>query len=162
MIIDLRTKRSAFSLYTAIIVIILMSTVAMLVMSTSGKMVKETTAQYQKEQAALYANSFTEYAILAVTGNNRAVDCLQTITSTIGAPTVGNGFRVRTHISYIVNGTVNVSQCDAIRVLSNSVTTARTPLTIIVDAYVDYKEADHYDSANAPWMTYHKRTVQKI
>jgi len=160
--IILQTKRNAFSLYTAIIVIILMSTVAMLVVSTSGKMVKETTAQFQKEQAALYANSFTEYAILAVTGNDRSVDCLQTINSTIGTPAAGNGFQVRTHISYIVNGTVDISNCDGIRILSSSVTTADTPMTIIVDAYVDYKEPDHYDSANAPWMTYHKRTVQKI
>ena len=155
-------KRKAFSLLTAIFVIVLMATVAILVLNISGKLVKETTAQYQNEQAALYANSYTEYAILAVTGNDRSVNCLSTINSTIGtSPTTGNGYRIRTHIAYI--GTAaEVGSCAAIRKLSEAVITAKTPLTIIVDAYVDYKEPDHHDSANAPWITYHKRTVQKI
>lgn len=154
-------NRKAFSMITAIFVIVLMATVAILVVNMSGKLVKETTAQFQNEQAALYANSYTEYAILAVTGNDRTVNCLSTINSTIGAPTTGNGYRIRTHISYI--GTAaEVGNCAAIRKLSEAVTTAKTPLTIIVDAYVDYKEPDHHDSANAPWVTYHKRTVQKI
>lgn len=154
-------NRKAFSMITAIFVIVLMATVAILVVNMSGKLVKETTAQYQNEQAALYANSYTEYAILAITGNDRTVNCLSTINSTIGVPATGNGYRIRTHISYI--GTAaEVGNCANTRKLSEAVTTAKTPLTIIVDAYVDYKEPDHHDSANAPWITYHKRTVQKI
>ncbi len=155
-------RRKAFSMLTAIVVIVLMATVAMLVMSMSGKLVKETTVQYQTEQAALYANSFTEYAVLAVTGNDRtAGNCLITINSTIGAPATGNGYRIRTHISYI--GTAaEIGNCATTRKLSDTVTTLKTPLTLVVDAYVDYKEPDHHDSANAPWITYHKRTVQKI
>ncbi|WP_373033151.1 type II secretion system protein [Sulfurovum sp.] len=155
-------KRKAFSLLTAIFVIVLMATVAILVLNISGKLVKETTAQYQNEQAALYANSYTEYAILAVTGNDRTVNCLSTINSTIGNPTIGNGYRIRTHIAYI--GTAaEVGNCATTRKLSEAVTTVKTPLTIIVDAYVDYKEPDHHGgSTNAPWITYHKRTVQKI
>lgn len=154
-------RRKAFSLFTSIVVIVLMATVAILITSMSSKLVKETTAQYQNEQAALYANSYTEYAILAVTGNDRSVNCLSTINSTIGAPTTGNGYRVRTHISYI--GTAaEIGNCATTRKLSEAVTTLNTPLTIIVDAYIDYKEPDHHDSTNAPWITYHKRTVQKI
>ena len=153
-------KRKAFSLLTAIFVIVLMATVAILVLNISGKLVKETTAQYQNEQAALYANSYTEYAILAVTGNDRTVNCLSTINSSIGtSPATGNGYNIRTHISYI-GAAAEVGTCA--NTLSSTVTTAKTPLTIIVDAYVDYKEPDHHDSANAPWITYHKRTVQKI
>lgn len=154
-------RRKAFSLLTSIVVIVLMATVAILILNMSSKLVKETTAQYQNEQAALYANSYTEYAILAVTGNDRSVNCLSTINSTIGAPTTGNGYRIRTHIAYI--GTAaEIGSCATTRKLSEAVTTLSTPLTIIVDAYVDYKEPDHHDSANAPWITYHKRTVQKI
>ena len=154
-------NRKAFSMLTAVFVIVLMSTVAMLVLNISGKLVKETTAQYQNEQAALYANSYTEYAILAVTGNDRSVNCLTTINSTIGVPAIGNGYSIRTHISYIGTGP-EVGNCAIASILSEAVTTEKTPLTIIVDAYVDYKEPDHHDSANAPWITYHKRTVQKI
>jgi flagellar basal body-associated protein FliL len=41
-----QNQRKAFSMITAIVVIVLMATVAMLVMSMSGKLVKETTAQW--------------------------------------------------------------------------------------------------------------------
>ena len=152
--------RKAFSMITAIFVIVIMATVGALVMSTSGKIVKTTTAQYQHEQAILYAKSYTEYAIMAVTGNDRSATCLQTITGTIGDDLdSGNGYRVRTHIAYIADGnSTDVSKCDNVRILSNSVSTTSTPLTIIIDAYVDYKDPDN----TAQWRTVHRRTVQKI
>ncbi len=154
--------RKAFSMLTALVVIILMATVAAFVMNLSGKIVKSTTTQFQHEQAELYAKSYTEYAILATTGNDRSGDCFETVSGTIGTPTTGNGYRVRTHVSYIANGTdVDLSNCSATRILSNSVNTATTPLTIIIDAYVDYKDPDN-TGTNAPWMTVHRRTVQKI
>jgi len=145
--------RNGFSMVTAVFIIVIMATVGIFVMNLSGKIVKSTTTQYQHEQAELYAKSYTEYAILAVTGNDRSSDCLQTISTTID-----NYYRVRTHISYIVNGTeVNTNKCDGVRVLSNTVTRPDTPLTIIVDAYVDYKDPD-----TGKYHTVHRRTVQKI
>jgi len=152
--------RKAFSMLTALIIIVLMATVTVFVMNLSGKIVKSTTSQYQHEQAELYAKSYTEYAILAVTGNNRSNNCLEDIGGIIGSPASGNGYRVRTHIAYIVNGAeVDVSKCHSTRILSNSVSTASTPLTIMIDAYVDYKDPDN---TSGPWMTVHRRTVQKI
>ena len=147
-----KNQRYAFSLFTAIVVIILMSTVAILIMSVSGKIVKETTAQYQREQAILLANSYTEYAVMAVTANDRAVNCLRTINGTI------DGYSARIHISYI-GTTATIGSCAATRQLSTSITTSSTPLTIIVDAYIDYEDLDNSDG---PDMTYHKRTIQKI
>ena len=47
--------RKAFSLITAIFVIVLMATVAAFIMNLSGKMVKGTTVQFQREQAVLLA-----------------------------------------------------------------------------------------------------------
>lgn len=157
------SMRKAFSMITAIFVIVIMATVGALVMSTSGKIVKNTTAQYQHEQALLYTKSYTEYTIMAVTGNDRSATCLQTITGTIGDdPNSGNGYRVRTHIAYIADGNStgrsDVSKCDGVRILSNSVSTTSTPLTIIIDAYVDYRDPDN----TAQWRTVHRRTVQKI
>lgn len=153
--------RQAFSMLTAIIVIVLMSAVGVFVMNLSGKIVKSTTVQYQHEQAVLYAKSYTEYAVMAVTGNNRSVDCLEDINGTIGTPTTtGVGYRIRTHIAYIANGTkVDMSKCTQTSVLNSSVGTAKTPLTVIIDAYVDYKDPDN---TGGPWMTVHRRTVQKI
>ena len=152
-------SRKAFSLVTSLVMIVLMATVAIFVVNLGGKIVKSTVAQYQHEQAELYAKSYTEYTILAVTGNNRSTDCLENISGTIGSPTTGNGYRVRTRIAYIVNGTVDISNCSSTSVLSSSVIEPSTPLTIIVDAYVDYKDPDN---TSGPWMTVHRRTVQKI
>ncbi len=151
------SMRSAFSMITAIFVLVIMATVGALVMSTSGKIVKTTTAQYQHEQAILYAKSYTEYAIMAVSAHNRTADCVQTINGTIGTPNTGNGYRVRTHISYIGPAS-QIGTCPATRQLSTNVTTSSTPLTIIVDAYVDYRDPDN----TAQWRTVHRRTVQKI
>ena len=144
---------------TAIFVIVIMATVAMLVMSLSGKTVKITTTQYQHLQADLYAKSYTEYAVLAIMGNDRSVDCLEDIGATIGTPANGNGYRIRTRIAYIVNGTqVDTSKCSGVRVLSTGVTHNTMPLSIIIDTYVDYKDPDN----TAQWLTVHRRTVQKI
>lgn len=155
-----KSKRKAFSLLTALFVIVLMATVAMLVMNMTGKMVKETTSQYQREQAALLAKSYTEYAIMAVTANDRAAgNCLSDIDGTVGSnPANGNGYRIRTRIAYIGHNT-EVGACPTTRVFSNSVNEDNSPLNIIVDVYVEYKEADN---TGAPWVTYHKRTLQKI
>ena len=154
-------QRKAFSMVTAIVVIVLMATVAMLVMSMSGKMVKETTAQYQEEQANLLAKSYTEYAVMAVTANNRTVNCLTTITGntdpTATATDPKNGYLISVNISYIGIATT-LSSCTA-GALDNAVVTPSTPLTIIVDAYVYYKDLDN---PTGPNMTYHRRTVQKI
>jgi type II secretory pathway pseudopilin PulG len=161
-----RHLKKAFSLLTAIIVILLMASVAMFVMNLSGKIVKSTTAQFQREQAELYAKSYTEYAIMAVTAHNRSTNCIDTITASIqmdtsaGAPSVaqGNGYRVRTHIAYI-GPTTEIGNCTPIRQLSTNVTTPKTPLTIIIDAYVDYKDPDN---TGGPWLTVHRRSIQKI
>ena len=151
--------RKAFSMLTALVVIVLMATVAMFVMNLSGKIVKSTTSQYQHEQAELYAKSYTEYAILAVTGNNRSSDCIEDIGGTIGSPSSGNGYRIRTHIAYITDSTVDLSKCSSTRILNNTVSTPETPLTIVIDAYVDYKDPDN---TSGPWLTVHRRSIQKI
>jgi len=148
--------RPAFSMLTAIFVIVIMASVSVFVMSLSGKVVKSTTAQYQHEQAALYAKSYTEYAILAVTGNDRTANCLSDINGTIGSdPSIGDGYKVSVHIAYIGTG-AGVGTCTN---LGTPVTTKNTPLTIIVDVYVDYKDPEN---SAGPWFTVHRRSVQKI
>ncbi len=148
----MQKKREAFSMLMAIVVIVIMASVAMLITSMSGKLVKETTAQYQREQATLLANSYTEYAVMAVTANDRAVNCLSTINGT------WNGYNARIQIAYIGN-TAAIGNCAGTRKLSEAVITPNTPLTIIVDAYILY---DDLDNPTAPQMVYHRRTVQKI
>ncbi len=142
--------RKAFSMITAIFVIILMATVASFVMNLSGKMVKGTTAQFLREQSVLLAKSYTEYAIMAVTANDHTSgNCLNDISGTYGIYTID------VDISYIGNSDLDGS-C---RTLSNAVTTVKSPLNIIVDVFVSYNELDHPSS---PQVTYHRRSLQKI
>jgi len=148
----MQKKREAFSMFIAIVVIVIMATVAMLITSMTGKLVKETTAQYQREQAVLLAHSYTEFAVMAVTANNRAVNCLRTINGT------WHGYSARIQIAYI-GDTATIGSCAGTRKLSETVITPNTPLTIIVDAYIDYNDLDN---PTAPKMVYHRRTVQKI
>ena len=144
-------SREAFSMLTSIVVIVLMATVAILILSMSGKLVKETTSQYQREQAMLLANSYTEYAIMAVTANDRSVNCLRTINGT------ANGYSARIEISY-VGTTAEIGNCSNTRKLGIVPAGSITPLSIIVDAYIDYKDLDNADLT----ITYHRRTIQKI
>ena len=153
--------KPAFSMLTAIIVILLMSSVSMYVLNTSANIVKSTTTQYQREQAILYAKSFTEYAIMAIGANDRKnKNCLNDINTWIG-DTNNGGYKVEVRIAYI--GTNNeVGTCSNTRKFSSSVTTTTTPISVIIDTYVRYKDADHPDITHAPWITYHRRTLQKI
>ncbi len=155
MILKLRT---AFSMITAIFVIVIMSTVTALVMGTAGKIVKETTAQYQKEQAVLLAKSYTELAIMAVSANkdrNVTGNCLDTINGTF---TEGGGYTIVTEISYILGPGVTTT-CTNILNAGAPAVTPESALNIIVDVYVRYKDLDN-SSGND--ITYHRRTLQKI
>ena len=144
-------QRKAFSMITAIIVIVLMASVGAFVMSLSGKMVKETTTQFQREQAMLLAKSYTEYAIMAVMANDRSGTCLDNIAGN----NVLNTYNVNVVISYI--GDNGVNKCT--NILSQTVNTPESTLNIIIDTYVSYPD---FDNPNGQNITYHKRTLQKI
>jgi len=148
-------KRTGFSMITAIVMIMLMSTVALFISSISSKLTKETTAQYQTEQALLLANSYTEYAIMAVSANERNTgNCLKTITGTYGiAP---NAYTARIQISYIGTN-AEIGNCGDRRLAT--ITNTTSPLSIIIDAYIDYRD---FDNPTGPNISYHRRTIQKI
>ncbi len=144
--------RKAFSMITAIFLIVLMATVSMFIMNLSGKMVKGTTVQFQREQAILLAKSYTEYAIMAVTANeHNSSNCLNNINGNIGG---SDGYSIEVKISYIGNNLH--ANCTT---LTNAVATVDSPLNILVDVFVSYPDFDHPDDLN---MTYHRRSLQKI
>ncbi len=146
-------QRKAFSMITAIFIIVLMATVAVFILSLSGKMVKETTTQYQREQAMLLAKSYTEYAIMAVTANDQNTTCLNRIDGNYG------DYSITVDISYI--GRLNIlNGCSSsILNIGNNIITPESPLNIIVDVFVRYPDYDHPDDLR---MTYHRRSLQKI
>lgn len=152
--------RKAFSMLTAIIVIVLMASVGAFILNLSGKMVQGTTAQFQREQSMLLAKSYTEYAIMAVTANeHNSSSCLNNIAGNYGDDGSGNPlYTVDVNISYIGDTDLDAG-C---RILDNGVITERSPLNIIVDVFVRYKELDHPAGSGAPDITYHRRSLQKI
>ena len=157
--------RKAFSMLTAIFIIVLMATVAAFIISLSGKMVKGTTAQFQHEQSVLLAKSYTEYAIMSVTANeHNTTNCLNNITGKFGD--LGGGdflYNIDVNISYIGNTDpdtgISSLQGHCVRELSTTATNKKSPLNIIVDVFVRHKDLDHPDGAE---ITYHRRSLQKI
>ncbi len=164
--------REAFSMFTAIVVLMMMASIAALVFNTAGKITKETTSQYRKEQAMLLSKSYTEFAVLAIQGHNMSTNgCLKTITGIINytgldatnnanASNNGEGYNVRVTLRYIgLPGSVTCSV--------NSASTSGS-VSAIVDTYVRYRDPDNPASAesstwsNVPWITYHRRTLQKL
>lgn len=165
--------RKAFSILTAIVVIVMMAGVTALVMNLSGKIVSETTAQYRKEQAILLAKSYTEFAILAIQGHNmQANGCLTTITGIVnstqfdtansGAANNGEGYRVTARIQY-------TGLPASIACASNTASTS-TDVSVLVDVNVRYKDLDTVgliianggSATDAPWVNYNRRTLQKL
>jgi len=190
--------RKAFSIVTAIFVIIVMALISELVFNLSGKMTKATSIQYRQEQAALLARSYTELAILSVINHQRntANKCIQNINGAVNsiipgtAPAAGvstnngAGYLVQTRIYYLGND-LDKSNISNSRWLNRTMpivtdyNTTTPPLpdsvaAIIVDVYVKYKDpamVEAYKSAHSgaaptskqiPWITYHRKTLQKI
>ncbi|MFT7880514.1 MAG: type II secretion system protein [Sulfurimonas sp.] len=147
-------QRKAFSLITAIFLILIMASVSMFVMSLSGKMVQGTTVQYQKEQAVILAKSYTELAIMTVMANVRdGGTCIENISGV----NVQGGFNADVRIGYI-GPAGEIGSCSAARQLDNP---SGNTLNIVVDTYIEYQDVSD-PRANPPWITYHRRTLQKI
>ena len=160
-------KRAGFSLLVAIFTIVLMSLVAAYIFYASSLSSKVGNLQYQKEQAQLLARSYTEYAVMAISANNRQASnvCIDNINATVGTnPAQGQGFRVRVEISYIGNAKY-VSRClHVVKQLDNA---DIDTLSAIIDVYVEYRDISHPSLFGkyikyVPWQTYHKRSIQKI
>ncbi len=164
--------RKAFSMFTAIVVLLMMTSIAALVFNTAGKITKETTSQYRKEQSMLLAKSYTEFAILAIQGHDMTTNgCLKTITGIVNytgfdasnnanASNNGEGYDVRVKLQYI--GLPATITCSV-----NSVSTSGSA-SVLVDTYVRYRDPDNPASADSstwsqvPWITYHRRTLQRL
>ena len=164
-----KKMRNAFSMITAIFVIVIMASIAGFVLNLAGKVTKETTAQYQNEQAILYAKSYTEFAVMAATSR----DCIKTITAFIGVSQQkvyeGEGYDIEVNIQYIGNDLVG-GDCNTI---GNAITTPASKGGIaLIDTYIKYRDSDMVDAfLNAgntvdkdslPWTTYHRRTLQRL
>jgi len=156
--INIKHKK-AFSMITAIFVIVIMATVTALIMNVTGKTIKETTQQYQKEQAQLLARSYTELAILNVLHYDRSSDCLEKITDHFGA-TGDNGYDVDIRIKYLGKSAAltNCSATNTIATLNGSTKFDNT-VSMVIDTYIKYKD---FDDPQKRDITFHRRTLQKL
>ena len=160
-------QREGFSLLVAIFTIVLLSLVAGYIFYASASTMKEGTLQYKREQAQLLARSYTEYAVMAISANNRDGSnvCIDNINATIGTdPAKGEGYRVRVEITYIGNKRY-VDKC--MRVATKLDDSDVDTLSAIIDVYVEYRDIFHPSLFNryiylVPWQSYHKRSIQKI
>jgi type II secretory pathway pseudopilin PulG len=172
-----RKHKKAFSMITAIFVIVIMATVSALIMNITGKTVKATTQQYQKEQAQLLARSYTELAILYAIHYDRTTtpNCLETITDHFGDTT--NGYDIHINIKYLGNDTLldgcskTILANGTVGIASNAANTAtwvddaavnggiNNTISLIIDTYITYKDFDDPSDRNT---TFHRRTLQKL
>ncbi len=166
--------RKAFSMMMAVFVMIMMMSISVLVFNLSAKITTSTVTQYQKEQAILLAKSYTEYAIMAAGANDpRTGNCVENIsgdvgniilgTSSIGDVDGGQGYRVNMNISYIGNNLVCTNVLNANNIVSTENGVTLSP-NIIIDVYVRYRAVNAHQNGieNPPWVTYHRRTIQKL
>jgi len=180
--------RKGFSLITAIFTIVIMTTVSMLVFDMAGKIVKGTTIQFKKEQAMLLAKSYTEYAIMAVINYDRDApsDCIETIDAEINSLNAGEtpsasvtaisggGYKVETKLYYLGNNLpfeIGLGNCDNTSDMQKPVSAAvaielagkaDAIAAVIIDVYVKYKDPSAIAPTNSSWITYYRRTLQKI
>jgi len=162
--ITLHKTRQAFSMITAIFVILLIATLGAFIMNLSGKMVQATTSQYKKEQAILYAKSYTEFAIMAASSER----CVNTITANLdGNATAvrrGDGYYVEIRVQYLGAG----SPCGNNVGLGNIADARAIDKVILIDTYVRYRDPASIGArtdtswADDPGITYYRRTLQRL
>jgi len=153
-------SKKAFSMVTAIFVLIIMATVSSLIMNVTSKTVKATTLQYQKEQAQLLARSYTELAMLNLIYTDRSINCLTSWQEHFGA--AGNdGYDITINVHYIGSNTLVPPKCGTARITTWNNNNLGFPQTVsvIIDTYITYRDFDDPEHRD---VTFHKRTVQKL
>jgi len=161
--------RKAFSMITAIFVILMLSTVGGYIVNTAGKTLKATSIQYYKEQSALLAKSYTELAIMGATANDaKNTNCLETINGEVGSnPDNGEGYKINVNLSYIGDDTL---ACNGSNIIISDALIPENQLYVMVDVYVRYRDFDVINAIvgggsaldTVPWITYHRRTLQRL
>jgi len=136
--------RKGFGIITAIIIMMTIATLMSIMMGLSTSTVKQTSDIYLRQQAELLLRSATEYALLAISGHDNDIDCIEDINFTY------NSFEADVDIWYLGNNIP--SACG--HILNNSVATVDSNYTAIIDVVVT---APH---STEP-IKLHRRTIQK-
>lgn len=146
--------RKGFSLITAIVFMVLIASIAALSLSFSTFSTKQTTDLYLREQAELLVQSGTEFALLAISGHNIAVNgCLNAINSQYPQTNAAAIFDINITINYMGNGLPG-----GCNILSNTVDTNDSNVTVIIDTVVSTVTDNNISTEP---IRLHRRTIQK-
>lgn len=153
-------QRSGFAMIMAIFFMIVIATLLSYMLSSTTETASRTTNTYVNEQAQLLAKSATEYAVLRVSGVNRAAaGCLQSFNSQYPSGGAGAMFDINVSISYFGFGDSTTTGCQ--NLLPDTVGTILTPEsngTMLIDVYVSDNAALNLSEP----VRYHRRTLQKL
>ena len=138
--------RKGFSLLTAIVFLVLVASISVLALFFSVQSSKQTTDIFLKTQAELLARSGTEFAVLAMSGHDYSLSCLESVNIEHN-----NMFDINISIQYIGNGLP--AGCPQLGV---DITTDDSNRTVIIDTVVTTKSNIATEN-----IRLHRRTIQK-
>ncbi len=124
---------------------ITIATLMALMISLTSTTTKQTSDIYVSEQTKLLAKSATELALLAISGHDNTINCIENINFTFE-----NNYDVNISLYYIGNAL----PCNPSHLLANTISTPESNGTVIIDTYVTFK------GSSEP-IRYHRRTIQK-
>ena len=150
--------RKGFSLITAIIFIVLVSTIAALALSFSTFSTKQTSDLFLREQAELLVQSGTEYALLAISGHDiKTNGCLNAINAQYPQAGATAMFNINVTINYLGRGLASASNNNC-NILSDLVATDDSNITVIIDTIVSTTTDNNISTEP---IRLHRRTIQK-
>ncbi len=144
--------KRGFSLLTAIIFLVLISTISILSLSLSSQSRKQITDGFLYLQAEVLARSATEYALLAISGHDFNTSCLENIN--IRYPSNDSNYTHEMNISISYIGTS--MPCNNSHILDNNISTSESNRTVIIDTIV----TSNPNLSSEP-VKIHRRTIQK-
>ncbi|MGE4396358.1 MAG: hypothetical protein AB7D34_02745 [Sulfurimonas sp.] len=147
-----RNKRLGFAMITAIIVIVIISTIMTLSLSLTAQTSKRTIDLYLYEQGELVAKSAVELTLLEIAKRDPATACLNTYTALPFDANITSLFDVNVSVQYVF--TNNVGGCD---MYINNINTPEQNGSVLMDVVVSTKT----DITTEP-IRYFRRTIQKL
>jgi len=154
--------RRGFGLITAIIILVVVSTLMTMMMSLSSTSVKQTTDVYFKEQAELLARSAVEFGLLAISGHDNNTSCVEHVDITYPNATHPT-HEANLTMYYLLEGSKYAHPpygppvCDG-HILDGNIITKESHLTTMIDVTVTVRQDT--TGISEP-IVIHRRTIQK-
>ena len=147
-------KKRGFALIMTLVIIVAVSTILGYMVSSSSQTTKKVTNNYLLAQAELLARSATEYALLAISSNDRNTPAVNSCISYINSSYPANApiFDINTTIKYIGLGALPSNCANYI----NAIATNESVGTVLIDVYV-HTVAGAFEED----ISFHKRSLQK-